>query len=320
MRRILLNNQGLSLSTLCMGTVYFGSSTDEKTSFAYLDRFAELGGNFLDTARVYANWLSDAPRHASEKCIGRWLKARGIQDQIIVATKGGHPPLDGSSGPTLHIDELTHQVDDSRRHLNLDVLPLYYLHRDDPTMPITQIMDALFTLQDKGFIRHIACSNWSSDRLLAANEYALRNGREGFVAVSNQWSLARPVPGVGDPTLVYTDDALLEIHRQFQLPLIPFTSTAQGYLSKLASGVPIKKALQDSWGMPENIDIAARAHELAQQKNMSVSQVAQCFFYAQDFPVIPVMAFSSLEQLEEAAAATNMSITAAEASWLLNGR
>lgn len=320
MKRIQLADTELTLSTLCMGTVYFGSRIDDKTSFAYLDRFVELGGNFLDTARVYADWLPLAARQASEKCIGRWLKARGLQEQVVVATKGGHPPLIGPGRPTLSEHELTRQADDSRRHLGLDTLPLYYLHRDDPKLPVSQIMDALFTLQDKGLIRHLACSNWTLDRILAASGYARLNGREGFIAVSNQWSLARPVPGAGDPTLVHTDDALVDLHRCSKLPLIPFTSMAQGYLSKLASGAPIRKALQDSWGVPENRGIADRAQALAVQKGMSVAQVAQCFFYAQDFPVIPAMSFSSMEQLEEAAAATDMTITTAEASWLLTGQ
>lgn len=319
MRMLQLGMTDLTVSALCMGTVYFGSKLNDADSFAYLDRFAALGGNFLDTARVYANWLPLAPRQASEKCIGRWLKARACQDRIIVATKGGHPPLTGFGHPTLSAPELTRQTDDSRRNLGLDELPLYYLHRDDPSLPVEQIMDVLFMLQDRHVIHHIACSNWHADRIRAANTYARQCGRPGFVAVSNQWSLAQCVPGAGDPTLVRTDRELCQLHQEEALPLLPFTAMAQGYLSKLAAGKPISKGLRGSYGVPENNGIAQRAHQLAQKKEMTVAQIAQCFFYAQPFSVIPVMSFSSFAQLEEAAAATEMSITPQESDWLLHG-
>lgn len=319
MKKGTLGKTTLTVSALCMGTVYFGSRMDDAASFAMLDHFAELGGNFLDTARVYADWVPLAQRQASEKCIGRWLKARKIQDQVVIATKGGHPPLFLPGRPTLSAKDLAHQAEESRRNLGLDTLLLYYLHRDDTKIPVAQIMDGLFPLQDRGVIRHIACSNWTAERIRQANDYAAACGREGFVAVSNQWSLARFVPGAGDQTLVHTDDGLCAFHRESGIPLLPFTSLAQGYLSKLAEDKPIGRNLIAEWGLPENAAIAARAKELAVQKNMTVAQIAQCFFYAQDFQVVPVMSFSSVAQMEEAAAATEMTITPEECAWLLHG-
>lgn len=319
MKKGTLGKTTLTVSALCMGTVYFGSRMDDTASFAMLDHFAELGGNFLDTARVYADWVPLAQRQASEKCIGRWLKARKIQDQVVIATKGGHPPLFLPGRPTLSAKDLAHQAEESRRNLRLDTVPLYYLHRDDIRIPVAQIMDGLFPLQDRGVIRHIACSNWTAERIRQANAYAAACGREGFVAVSNQWSLARFVPGAGDQTLVHTDDGLCAFHRESGIPLLPFTSLAQGYLSKLAEDKPIGRNLIAEWGLPENAAIAARARDLAAQKNMTVAQIAQCFFYAQDFQVVPVMSFSSVAQMEEAAAATEMTITPEECAWLLHG-
>jgi len=319
MKRTALGRTDLTVSALCMGTVSFGSRMDEAASFAMMDHFASLGGNFLDTARIYADWIPGAGRQASEKCIGRWLKSRGMQEHFIVATKGGHPPLIGFGRPTLSQAKLTRQTDESRRNLGLDTLPLYYLHRDDPALPVSTIMDTLFHLQDRGVLRHIACSNWRADRIRQANAYAASCGRPGFVAVSNRWSLARCVTGVGDPTIVLTDDELLTLHQQEALPLLPFTSMANGYLSKLAGGRSITPGIRAQYNLPENEAIARRAASLAEQKGMTVAQVAQCFFYAQPFPVIPVASFSSIAQLEEAAAATGMTLTEAECRWLLNG-
>lgn len=318
MKQIKLGTTLLTVSPLCMGTVHFGSLLNDEASFAFLDRFVSLGGNFLDTARVYADWLSEE-KQSSEKCIGRWLKARGLQAQIVVATKGGHPPLGQRGRPTLSRAELLEQAQESCQNLGLDTLPLYYLHRDDPALPVEQIMDVLFLLQDKGLVRYLGCSNWQGERIRAANAYAKSCGREGFCAVSNQWSLARCVPGVGDPTIVHHDDTLHRMHTENQLPLLPFTSMANGYLSKLAEGRAISPALQTIFGMPENDGIARRAQELAAQKGTTVAQMAQCFFYAQPFPVIPVMSFSTIAQLEESAAAAELRITPEEAEWLLHG-
>ncbi len=318
MRKMVLGTTGLTVSAVCMGTVPFGSSLDDRESFRRMDAFADLGGNFLDTARVYADWVPFRERQASEKCIGRWLKSRGRKD-IVVATKGGHPPIVIPGRPTLGAKELRQQAEESCRNLGLDSLPLYYLHRDDPRLPVETIMDAVFALPDAGLVQHAGCSNWTAERIRAAQAYAAPNHREGFCAVSNQWSLARPMPGAGDQTLVHTDDALTALHRETGLPLVPFTSIANGYLSKLADGRPISRELKGQWGVPGNEGIARRTAELANQRGMSVGQVSQCFFYAQDFPVVPVMAFSTDAQMQEAAAATEMSVTAEEVSWLLNG-
>ena len=319
MKKITLGKTSLTVSPLCMGTVYFGSQMDDAASFAMLDHFVALGGNFLDTARVYADWLSPTEKQSSEKCLGRWLRARGLQEQIIIATKGGHPPMDKPGGPTISMAELTRQTDESRRNLGLDTLPLYYLHRDDPAQPVQQIMDVLFELQDRGVIRHAACSNWRADRIREANAYAAHCGREGFAAVSNRWSLAQVVKNVGDPTIVLTDEDLQRMHEETQLPLLPFTSMANGYLSKMAEGRAISPGVRAQYDLPENEGIARRARALGEEKGMTVAQVAQCFFYAQPFQVVPVMSFSCAAQLEEAAAAAGMALTPQECEWLLNG-
>ncbi len=306
MKEINLGATDLTVSALCMGTVYFGSRVKDDEAFRMMDEFRDLGGNFLDTARVYADWLTDADRQASEKCIGRWRKSRRITD-VFVATKGAHPPLSGGR-PTLSGRELLQQCEESRRNLDLEQIPVYYLHRDDAELPISQIMDAVFTLQDRGMIAHAACSNWTAARIREAQSYAAANHREGFIGVSNQWSLAKPVPGAGDPTLVYTDRELAAFHRDTQLPLLPFTSMANGYLSKLAEGKPINRALEGQWGIPENAQIAEEAVGIAREMGISVAQTAQAFFYGQAFPVIPVMSFSSSAQLQEACAATEISL------------
>ena len=305
-------NDTLKFSKILVGSTMSMARMKEEEIFKIYDAFADLGGNCIDTARAYNDYKAEA-------MVARYLDSRGKRNEFVIATKGGQPPLFLPGRPPLSAKDLAHQAEESRRNLRLDTLPLYYLHRDDTKIPVAQIMDGLFPLQDRGVIRHIACSNWTAERIRQANDYASACGREGFVAVSNQWSLARFVPGAGDQTLVHTDDVLCAFHRESGIPLLPFTSLAQGYLSKLAEDKPIGRNLIAEWGLPENAAIAARAKELAVQKHMTVAQIAQCFFYAQDFQVVPVMSFSSVAQMEEAAAATEMTITPEECAWLLHG-
>ena len=153
MKNITIPKTDLMVSNVCMGTVNFGSTVDQKESFRILDRFAERGGNFLDTAKIYADWVPGAERSASEKMLGRWLKERGNQQAVVVATKGGHMRL-GEKKPTLERNELIRQVEESCKFLQVDAIPLYYLHRDDDTVDVTYIMDTLFSQQDRGLIRY----------------------------------------------------------------------------------------------------------------------------------------------------------------------
>ena len=150
MRYVTIPKTDFRVSAVCMGTVAYGSTISETDSFAQLDRFVEQGGNFLDTARIYADWVPNAERSASEKTVGKWLQARGYQDSVIVATKGAHPLL-GTRKPTMERSDLTHQIEESCRNLNLDRIPLYYLHRDDVELPVEYIMDTLFQQRQNRF-------------------------------------------------------------------------------------------------------------------------------------------------------------------------
>ena len=319
MRDLTINGTDLRVSAVCMGTAMLGSTVSAADSVARLSRFADRGGTFLDTAHVYADWVPDVEPSVSEKTIGRWLRTRPDRDRIVVATKGGHRLMD-SEVPTLHPEELSEQIECSRQNLNLDCLPLYYLHRDDPTLPVDLIMDTLFEQQDLGRIRYLACSNWRQGRVIRANEYAARCGRTGFVAVSNRWSLARCREGAQDPTLADMNDDFYDFHCRTGMATIPFSSTAGGYLSKLLAGKSISDSQRECYDLPENPARAARAAKLAADHGLTVAQIALCYFYAQPFPAIPVTAFSNDAQMDEALESVSVRLTEEEYRYLTGGQ
>jgi aryl-alcohol dehydrogenase-like predicted oxidoreductase len=132
----------LSPSVICLGTAQIGSVIPEADAFRLLDTYYGLGGTFLDTAQVYADWLP-GERSASEKTIGRWLKARGLRNHTVVSTKGGHPDLHAMEIPRLSPEHIVFDVERSLLNLQTDRIDLYWLHRDDPNRPVSEMLDIL---------------------------------------------------------------------------------------------------------------------------------------------------------------------------------
>src|SRR5690606_27483631 len=188
MHRVSLPHCSLSVSPVCLGTALFGADIDDRASFALLDRFVAGGGNFIDTARIYSDWLP-GERHRSERVLGDWLRSRGNRDSVVVATKGAHPDLASPTIPRSSTAEIRADLEGSLRSLGLDVIDLYWLHRDDPSRPVEYFIDLLDGFQREGLIRAFGASNWSADRLRAAHAYASRSGRHGFVANQPMWCL-----------------------------------------------------------------------------------------------------------------------------------
>ena len=147
---------------MCLGTMTFGREADETMSFKLMDRYVELGGNFLDTADAYTTGVS-------EEIVGRWLKARGARNRIVLATKVygtmGPGPNDGGLS-RLHIQQA---IEASMKRLQTDVIDLYQIHRWDANAPLEETLEALNDLVRQGKVRYIGCSNlaaWQLSRFL----------------------------------------------------------------------------------------------------------------------------------------------------------
>jgi aryl-alcohol dehydrogenase-like predicted oxidoreductase len=122
MEIVRLGKSGLQVSRICLGTMTFGAGADEATSFQLMDRFVELGGTFLDTADQYTTGVS-------EEIVGRWIKARGMRDQVVLATKVFSPMSDAPNDRGLSRIHIQRGVEASLRRLQTDVIDLYQIHR-----------------------------------------------------------------------------------------------------------------------------------------------------------------------------------------------
>jgi len=288
----------LTVFPICLGTVVLGSEMSLADSFRLLDAYRAAGGNFIDTARVYANWLP-GERSTSEKAIGAWLRARGGRDPLVLSTKGGHPDLASMQVGRLSPDEIVDDLEASLSHLGVDTIDLYWLHRDDPARPVAEMLETLAAQVRLGKIRYYACSNWKTGRIREAQAYALGHGLPGFAANQMLWSLAAVEPEhFSDPTIAHMDESMHAFHRESGLAAIPFTAQAGGLFNKLADG---RRTLETAgpYNTPRNLQRLERIRALAQQTGLSISQIVLGYLTAQPFVTVPIIGPKSLAQLAD---------------------
>lgn len=315
----------LELSVIALGTVPIGGDLSEDDSFRLLDAYAEMGGNFLDTAEIYSDWL-DAGKSVSEQRIGKWLRARRMERQVVVATKGGHPRWGSLDRMRLAPEEIRSDLAASLDRLGLDSIPLYYLHRDDPTRPVDETMHTLARAVGDGLVRWIGCSNWTAERIAAAQACALRDGLPGFVIDQMRWSLGRVnAESQRIPGLVEMNATLHDFHRRTGMAAAAYSSQAQGFFSGAYGrgvGHPRTRAgekVKQYYYSEDNFARLERVERLARDLGRPPTHVALAWLLNQPFPVFPIIGCSTIEHLRESTAAHDLELSDAQVRWLEAG-
>ena len=304
---------GLSVSPICMGLGGIGSSLRGGDAQRLMDLFASQGGNFFDTAHCYAFWVPGCLGN-SEHELGDFIRRAG-RKSVVISTKGGHPAnAAGYPRPDNYLDRavVARDLDESLERLGVDSIDLYYLHRDDPRLPVGEIVDMLNVEVAHGRIRNLGASNWPAERIALANAYAARSGKRPFVVSQPQWNLAEPNPSP-DPTMRFLNSADRAWHAQSRLTVMPYTPTASGFF---ASGGAKGGGFDNSVSRARLV----RVEQLAAELNCSANQIALAWLMHQPFPVIPITGTVSPEHLCDAVGACNVALTAEQVVWLENGR
>lgn len=300
----------LTVSPLCLGGVPFGNTISEIETFALLDRFVALGGTFLDTARIYSDWVP-GEKHRSERILGDWLATRRNRPQLVIATKGAHPFIETPGKPRTSATELRDDLEGSLRTLRTDVIDLYWLHRDEPARPVEEFIDALNGFLRAGKIRAFGASNWTTVRLRAANAYAKQSGQQGFTANQPYWCLgvaqSRP-PGFSG--YVKYDAEMHRFHQETGMAVVPYTAQANGFFSKLARGDT--GLAQHIFHVPANLAAGRIVIDLAAQKRVAPSAIVLAYVWSRPFPVVPIIGSRTIAQLEDCFAALGCRLTSAE--------
>lgn len=315
MKQVQIKNTDLLVSDICLGSGNFGDSLKEQEVFRVLDRYYDCGGNFIDTAQVYGRWV-EGLNNCSEQLIGKWLKERKLEDKVVVATKGGHYDLKNPSINRVTKECIQWDLDDSRRTLGVDTIDFYWLHRDNEELSVEELLDMMEEQVKAGSIRYYGASNFSLKRLLQAEVYAKEKGYQGFSAVSNEWSLA-----IRNEDSFLNDDYTLQKvgydeyvwHKRSDMPLIPYSSTAGGFFTKLNQAGKGTLTAEKEQGLSaymnsRNLMIYNDMLKLHRELSMSFVSMTLAYMMEQEFQVIPVCGVSKVEQLDDIVKASEVKI------------
>lgn len=309
----------LELPCLTFGTANFERHDNDEAYFALLDKYVELGGTCIDTARSYCSWI-EGGEDSSELVIGRWLASRGCRDKVLIATKGGHHTwnAEGELVPRLDAASLKYDLERSLECLGTDYIDIYFLHRDADNVPVSEIMPILNEFVESGRVHFIGASNWTSTRIEAANKYAEQHGMEPFSVSQINYSLAHSSTDTfNDPTLVCMNMWEYNWYRRHDIPVMAFSPQAKGFFARFAKGdatVP----LDGQFTSTANLARLARVKKLSQDTGVPPAVVPLGYLNSQQFFVSSVFAATKVWQLEEDMAAQDLRYDAKTAAFLEN--
>ena len=307
---------GKNASVIALGTMDFGGKIEEGLAREFMDAYADIGGNFIDTARIYGDFARKI-QGGSEQVIGRWIEDRKNRDAIVLGTKGGHPdPADMHTGRLARADVL----DDMKRsldNLRTDRVDIYWLHRDDESREVRDILETLTELCENGMAANVGVSNWKPQRIREARACAERHGLVKIAANQPQFSLARQVV-VEDDTLFQMDADAYKMHLEMNLPCQPFSSQAKGFLAKMdAHGAHIlTDKARRRFLCEENLAVLERAQALSAQAGCSVGAISLAWLTSQPFPTFPIAGVSRMEHIEALREAGDTALTPQQRDFL----
>jgi aryl-alcohol dehydrogenase-like predicted oxidoreductase len=278
-----------------------------------LDYWVQSGGNGIDTARVYSDWIP-GEKHRSERIVGDWLRAAGAREQIVLATKAGHPVFDGNWRVRLSPSELREDLEGSLETLGTDYIDLWFLHRDDEKISVEEIIDSCDSFVRDGRVKALGAANWTASRIRKANDYASRTGKAGFVATQLFWNLgSRHYRGL-EPTLRSMDDDAEQLHEAAKLVAMPYSSQAGGFFSNWLEGDAALrlKAEGSGYATKPNFEIATVAGDIARRHGVPVSAVVLAFLRSHAFPVIPIVGSGTPAHLAASVDALNFVLSDAD--------
>ncbi|MCI1247073.1 MAG: aldo/keto reductase [Prevotella sp.] len=299
MKKRKIKNTDLEIAPICFGGNVFGWTLDEKQSFEILDKFVSGGYNFIDTADTYSWWVNGIGGQ-SETIIGKWLKARGNRQDVILATKVGSEnkehPVDVSKK---HILE---SVDASLKRLQTDYIDLYYTHFDDEVTPVEETLEAYDEIIKAGKVRYIAASNVSPARLKESFKVAGEKNLPRYVALQPHYNLI-----VRDQF----EKEYAPVVRQFDLSVFTYWSLESGFLSgkykteadfdKTARGASIKKYF-DAHGKK----LLAALRQVADKHGVQPATVSLAWLLAHPLVTAPIVSATKDSHLKAMFAATDL--------------
>ena len=298
-----LGRSGLSTAPLVFGGNVFGWTADEATSHRLLDAFVDGGFNAIDTADVYSAWVPGHTGGESESVIGRWLKARGKRDDVLILTKVAMWPAQ----PGLSAANITTAVEGSLQRLQTDHIDLYQSHQDDAATPIEETLEAYDALIKAGKVRAIGASNFSPERLAESLKISADKGLARYDTIQPKFNLF-------DRDQV--EGALDGVTGREEVGIIPFYGLAAGFLTgKYRSAADIEgkargATVKRDYLNEKGLKVLAALDEAAKAVSATQAQVALAWIMAHPSITAPIASATSVEQLSELMGAARLTLPA----------
>jgi aryl-alcohol dehydrogenase-like predicted oxidoreductase len=305
-----LGNSGAVVTAWCLGTMTFGAEADEATSHRIIDAYVAAGGNFLDTADVYAGGRS-------EEIIGRWLQAHPTEArQVVIASKGRFPMGPGPNDLGLSRRHLNQALDDSLRRLGVEHIDLYQMHAWDALTPIEETLRFLDDAVASGKIGYYGFSNFLGWHVTKAVHVARAQGFAPPVTLQPQYNLlVRDIEHEVVPACIDAGMGLLPwsplgggwLTGKYKRDTMPTGATRLGENpNRGQESYAPRNAREKTW------DVIAAVAAVAAERGASMAQVALAWVAAQPAVTSVILGARTVEQLEDNLGADSLMLTATE--------
>jgi aryl-alcohol dehydrogenase-like predicted oxidoreductase len=303
------------ISRLVQGTIMCSTEEQDFTN-RLLDSAYEHGINTFDTAHVYGSG-------ECERSVGAWIESRGIREEVILIGKGAHPNKDRARVTPFDISADIH---DSLARFKTNYIDLYLLHRDDPNVPVGPIIERLNQHKEQGHIRAFGGSNWTPERIEAANKYAKNHDLTLLTASSPNFSLAeqskppwRGCVSISGPS----QKAARAWYQEQNMPLFTWSSLAGGFFSGRFNPDNLDtfstyhdQLCVEVYCFDENWERLGRARQLAADKNVSLPQIALAYVLNQPLDIYALIACWTPAEVHDNVQALSIKLSAEELHWL----
>ncbi|MBA3873439.1 MAG: aldo/keto reductase [Anaerolineae bacterium] len=312
MKTVQLGSSELQVSALGLGAMFFGTRTPTDMSYELLDEYVAAGGNFIDSANIYAHWVEGFKGGESEVLLGEWLRQRGNRSQQIIATKVGF----GYPGVLQELTPRTieEECNKSLKRLGIETIDLYYAHVDDYNVPMEEVLEAFDKLVNAGKVRFIGASNYLAWRLEEARGLSEAKGLSNFVCVQQRHSYLRLKPGGSTAPQVTTNTDLFDYSRRRNFPIVAYSVLLGGAYTQ-----PDRSIGREYLG-PDSDARLAMLKTIASETGATINQIVLAWMLHSDYPTIPLIAASSHQQLQENLGALDVKLSADQMQRLDNAR
>ncbi|MFO1089144.1 MAG: aldo/keto reductase [Hyphomicrobiales bacterium] len=293
MRKRPLGNSGIEIAPIVLGANVFGWTADEKTSFAILDAFFEAGFNAVDTADVYSRWAPGNQGGESETIIGRWMKARGNRDKVVLITKVGSEMGPGMKG--LSSGYIAQAADASLKRLQTDRIDVYFSHWEDPSADYADTLKGYKALIDAGKVRVIGASNHTAQSLKTALDTSDRLGLPRYQVIQPHYNLMERT---------HYEGPLQDLCIANRIGVITYYGLASGFLSgkyrrKEEAEGKARGGAVSKYMTPRGFAVLDALEAEANALGATPAQVALAWLMAQPGVTAPIVSATSVEQVRD---------------------